>query len=124
MATIFKHNNVYIQCKNLQKKLKKLRLNIEDIEIIKDNIPDDKIEQEFVAITRIVKEEDNSDYVITYYIFENSKGNYLFGINKPNLDYIKHFGYDTSDYKIIDTCKGIPDKKYFKWNPDTKTGIK
>lgn len=50
MGTIFKYNNQLIQCQNLQKKLKKLRISENDIEIIKDNIPNDTLEKEFVLM--------------------------------------------------------------------------
>lgn len=52
MGTIFKHKNKYIQCRNLEKKLKKLKINKDDIEIIKDNIPNDSLELEFVNLTK------------------------------------------------------------------------
>lgn len=125
MGTIFKYNNQLIQCQNLQKKLKRMRLTEADIEIIKDNIPENELEKEFVNLTRVKKEEVNTNSEVTYYIFENSKGNYLLGYNKPDIThYTRDFGFDISDYKLIDTCTGdIPDK-YRKWNPETKTGLK
>lgn len=123
MGTIFKYKNKYIQCRNLEKKLKKLKINKEDIEIIKDNIPNESLELEFVNLTRKEKIEKDPD-IVKYYIFKNSKGNYLLGINKPDLTYIKKFGYNVSDYELIDTCTYPIPEKYMKWNPETKTGIK
>lgn len=98
---------------NLAKKLKRMKITQADIEIIR----------EYDETEKIVKEEDN-DNIFTYYVFQNSKGNYLWGINKPDISYISNFGYDVSDYKLIDTCKGSMPLKYYKWNPETKTGRK
>ena len=123
MGVIIKYNGKLIQCCNLEKKLKKLKINKEDIEIVKDNIPNDSLELEFVNLTKKEKIEKDPD-IVKYYIFKNSKGNYLMGINKPDLTYIKNFGYDISDYKLIDTCTYPIPEKYMKWNPETKTGIK
>lgn len=123
MGVIIKYNGKLIQCCNLEKKLKKLKINKEDIEIVKDNIPNDSLELEFVNFTKKEKIEKDPD-IVKYYIFKNSKENYLMGINKPDLTYIKNFGYDVSDYKLIDTCTYPIPKKYMKWNPETKTGIK
>lgn len=124
MGTIFKYNNQFIQCKNLQKKLKKLKLTEDAIEIIKDNIPDVELEQTFVALTSKPKEDGIEETSGIYYIFMNSEGNYLWGINKPDITYIEKFGFDISDYKLIDTCIGSIKTEYYKWNPDTKTGRK
>lgn len=101
-----------------------MRLTEADIEIIKDNIPENELEKEFVNMTRVKKEEVNTASEVTYYIFENSKGNYLLGYNKPDISYYtRDFGFGVSDYKLIDTCIGEIPNKYRKWNPETKTGL-
>ena len=124
MGTIFKYNNQLLQCRDLKKKLKKMHLLESDVEIIKDNIPNDILEKEFVNYTKVEKPEEADLEEQIYYIYQNSKGNYLWGINKPSLKYIEDFGFDISDYKLIDTCKGSIKKEYYKWNPETKTGLK
>lgn len=124
MGTIFKYNNQLFQCRNLTKKLKKMRLLETDIDIIEDNIPEDILEQEFVKLTRIEKLEIDDPNAWTYYVFQNSKGYYLWGINKPDITYIANFGFDIFDYKLIDTCVGYLKPEYLKWNPETGTGIK
>lgn len=124
MGTIFKHNGKLIQCKSLQKKLKKLKITEADIEIVKDNIPEESLEKEFVLLERGEKILEDTDACWIHYIFQNSKGYYLLGINYPNIDYIKAFGFDISDYKLIKVCKGDPSSEYTKWNPETKTGKK
>lgn len=124
MGTIFKHNNQLIQCRDLNKKLKKLRISATDIEIVKDDIPNDILEKTFVDLTREIKKEVEDDDRWHYFIFKNSKGYYLWGINKPDLSYIAKFGFDVSDYKLIDECIGSIADKYMQWNPETKTGWK
>ena len=101
-----------------------MHLSESDIEIIKDDIPNDALEKEFVNYTKAKKSEEADSEEQIYYIYQNSKGNYLWGINKPSLKYIENFGFDISDYKLIDTCKGTIKEKYYKWNPETKTGLK
>lgn len=123
MGTIFKYNNQLIQCQNLQKKLRKLKISESDIEIIKDGIPNEILEKEFVNMTKS-PENISEDMMWIYYVYQNSKGNYLWNINIQNLDYIANFGLDVSDYKLVDICKGNLKSEYYKWNPETKTGIK
>ena len=69
MGTIIKYNDKLIQCCNLEKKLKKLKINKDDIEIIKDNIPNDSLESEFVNLTKKEKIEKDPD-IVKYYIFK------------------------------------------------------
>ena len=101
---------------NLAKKLKRMKITEADIEILR----------EYDEKEKKVKEdtEDTEDTVWTYYVFQNSKGYYLWGINKPDISYIEKFGFDISDYKLIDTCKGSMPLEYYKWNPETGTGRK
>ena len=99
---------------NLPKKLKRMKITENDIEILR----------EFDETEKKVKVEEEIDDTWTYYVFQNSKGYYLWGINKPDITYIQKFGFDISDYKLIDTCKGTLPKEYYKWNPETGTGRK
>lgn len=85
---------------------------------------DIEILREFDETEKKVKVEEEIDDTWTYYVFQNSKGYYLWGINKPDITYIQKFGFDISDYKLIDTCKGTLPKEYYKWNPETGTGLK
>jgi hypothetical protein len=61
MGTIFKYNNMLVQCQNLAKKLKKMRLRDSDISIILDNIPNDILEQTFVEMVNGKKIEEVED---------------------------------------------------------------
>lgn len=99
---------------NLAKKLKRMKITEADIEILR----------EYDEKEKKVKEDTEEDTVLIYYVFQNSKGYYLWGINKPDISYIEKFGFDISDYKLIDTCKGSMPSEYYKWNPETKTGLK
>lgn len=124
MGTIFKYKNQLIQCRDLQKKLKRMKLSVNDIEIIQDNIPLDELEKTFVNLTNEKKKEDDGEYHCHYYIFQNPRGHYLWGINSPSIDYYKKWGTDISEYTLIDECIGVMPREYRKWNPETKTGIK
>ena len=53
MGTIFKYNNQLLQCRDLKKKLKKMRLSESDIEMIKDDKPNNILEKEFVNYTKV-----------------------------------------------------------------------
>lgn len=61
MGTIFKYKSVLYQCQNLQKKLRKLRLIESDVEIIKDDIPNDILEITFVELVNGKKIEEPED---------------------------------------------------------------
>ena len=61
MGTIFKYNNMLVQCQNLSKKLKKMRIQDSDISIILDNIPNDVLEQTFVEMVNGKKIEEPED---------------------------------------------------------------
>ena len=101
---------------NLAKKLKRMKITEADIEIIREY---DEREKSIK-----VNEDEIDDNAWTYYVYQNPKGYYLWGINKPDLSYIESFGFDISDYKLIDTCKDNLPLKSYKWNPETGTGRK
>lgn len=61
MATIFKYNNQFIQCKDLNKKLRKMKIDADCIEIIKDDIPFEILEKTFVELTNGIKIEDEEE---------------------------------------------------------------
>ena len=50
MGTIFKYREKLFQCRDLKKKLKKLKLDENDIEIIRDNIKEDDLEKAFCEL--------------------------------------------------------------------------
>ena len=75
MGTIFKHNNNLIQCQNLQKKLKKLRLTENDIEIIQDNIPNEELEKTFcILVNGSIKEKEKTiEKIFKPYYYTNGE---------------------------------------------------
>lgn len=88
MGVIFKHNNQLIQCRNLQKKLKKLRINESDIEIVKSDIPDDVLEKTFVEMTRGGRIED--DNIPQWKLDGRRKAIYI-NLNKDSDKYLYSF---------------------------------
>lgn len=113
---------------NLQKKLKKMKLSEDSIEIVwEGEATQSELEKRFCKlINGTPKEEDKGweEYKTTFYVYQNSKGYYLYGYNKPDISY---YGIDTSDYKLIDICEVYPTHpmplKYSKWNPESRTGL-
>lgn len=88
MPAIFKHNNKLIQCMNLQKKLKKMKISEDSIEIVwQGEATQNELEKRFVSLTTNKKEEQNDDEpFIKYYHFLNVKtGHKIHGVDN-NLD--------------------------------------
>lgn len=85
MNTTFKYQNQIITTPNLEKKLKKMKLTLEDIEIISE-----KKEEE--------KEDTNWR---TLYYFKTKTGETITSIY-PNLDNLKEF-VNVNDYVLL--CK-------------------
>lgn len=75
MGTIFKYNDKLIQCQNLQKKLKKLKLSEDDIEIIKDNIPPEELEKEYCLLVngKLKEKEPRIEKVYKQYYYTDGK---------------------------------------------------
>lgn len=100
MDITFKYNGKIISTPNLEKKLKRMKISINDIEILGTSIKD-------------TKKEDNEleDY------FKNKRQ----VIVRSNEDDIRRVCY-------VDKNKSLPTiRELFKdkiWNPETKTGIK
>lgn len=75
MGVIFKYNDKLIQCQNLQKKLKKLKLSEDNIEIIKDNIPPEELEKEYCLLVngKIKEKEPRIEKVYKQYYYTDGK---------------------------------------------------
>lgn len=81
MGTIFKYNNMLVQCQNLTKKLKKMRLQDSDISIILDDIPNDVLEKTFVELVNGKKiEEPEDEKEGNPYFYWNPINNHTTGI--------------------------------------------
>lgn len=100
METTFKYQGKIITTPNLEKKLKRMKISIDDIEIIETPI----------------KKENSSDNGIEDYMLNKRKV-----IVRSTEDNIRRVCF-------IDKDKGLPPiSELFKdliWNPETKTGIK
>jgi hypothetical protein len=77
MGKIFKYNNKLYQANNLDKKLKRLKLNKSDIEIIEE-VDNDKLENRFVELTGGNKKEyiPNEEYTLKWYRYRNPNNKY------------------------------------------------
>ena len=94
----FKYNGKIISTPNLEKKLKRMKISINDIEIIDDIIPIKKVEE---GIDDLYKDKEKL-------------------IVRSTKDDIRRVVY-------VQKGTRPPFKKLFekqKWNPDTKTGIR
>lgn len=90
MAVIFKYNNKIYQCMNLDKKLKKLRINKLDINILlEENLTKDELEAKYIELTKTIKEEDPTEEVIKYY-FKSKIDNSIITSIYSNLDNLKN----------------------------------
>jgi hypothetical protein len=82
MATIFKYNNKLYQCINLEKKLKRLKINKEDIDILLDDLDSSELEEKYLNLLKediedvesftdtklyYYKSKDNQSYIISIY---------------------------------------------------------
>lgn len=77
MATIFKHKNNIYQCISLDKKLKRLRIDKSDIEIIyKGDLSKDELEKKYLEIKNTTKVDTSEEEQITLYYFWNPKTGY------------------------------------------------
>lgn len=75
MATIFKYNDVIYQCVSLEKKLKRLRINKEDIDILYDGDAN-SLEKKYLELTAVNKNTDADDNRNELYYFLNKDTGY------------------------------------------------
>lgn len=80
MPTIFKYQDKYYQAMNLDKKLKRLKLNKSDIDIVfnQDGITKDELEDRYVQFIGGNKKEriPNSEYKEVWYRYVNPDNKY------------------------------------------------
>lgn len=76
MQTIFKYNNKLFQCMNLQKKLKKMKLTEDSIEIIwQGEATQNELEKKYNELTNGIPKEDSSKLGIIHYHYKDINGN-------------------------------------------------
>lgn len=89
MASIFKFNNKLYQAMNLDKKLKRLKINKEDIDIIYNaDVTKQELENKYIQLIGGEKKEliTNTEYVQSFYRYVNPNNkydNFLSDVNEP-----------------------------------------
>lgn len=99
MAVIFKHNNKVYQCMSLDKKLKKLRINKDDIDILfEGELTKDELETKFLEMTKEIKVVEEEDDIKKYY-FKNRINNSIIISIYPTLDNLRDV-ININDYDL------------------------
>lgn len=92
MATIFKHNNEVYQCVNLKKKLKRLKIDESDIEILfEGELSQSELEKKYLELTQVNEDNINDNNVKLYY-FINSKTKETISSIYPTLERLGKYG--------------------------------
>lgn len=94
MATIFKHNNEVYQCVNLKKKLKRLRIDESDIEILfGGELSQSELEKKYLELTQVNDEdEDDDEDDVKLYYFINPKTKETITSIYPTLERLGKYG--------------------------------
>lgn len=99
MAVIFKHNNKVYQCMSLDKKLKKLRIDKNEIDILfKGDLTKDELETKFLEMTKETKVVEEEDDIKKYY-FKNRIDNSIITSIYPTLDNLRDV-ININDYDL------------------------
>ena len=99
MAVIFKHNNKVYQCMSLDKKLKKLRIDKNEIDILfEDDLTKDELETKFLEMTKEIKVVEEEDDIKKYY-FKNRIDNSIITSIYPTLDNLRDV-ININDYDL------------------------
>lgn len=92
MATIFKHNNEVYQCVNLKKKLKRLRIDESDIEILfESELSQSELEKKYLELTQTNEDVNDNDNVKLYH-FINPKTKETITSIYPTLEGLGKYG--------------------------------
>lgn len=96
MATIFKHKDTIYQCVSLQKKLKRLKLKENDIQILfEGELSQSELEKKYLELTQESKKEDDYDNVKLYYFINRETGYSITSIYPT----IEHLGEESKNYE-------------------------
>lgn len=99
MAVIFKHNNKVYQCMSLDKKLKKLRIDKNEIDILfEGDLTKDELETKFLEMTKEIKVVEEEDDIKKYY-FKNRIDNSIITSIYPTLDNLRDV-ININDYDL------------------------
>lgn len=89
MACIFNYNNKVYQCLSLDKKLKKLRIDKNDIQILfEGELTKEELESKFLELTKETKETKEDSTIKKYYFKNRIDGSTITSIY-PTLDDLK-----------------------------------
>lgn len=99
MAVIFKRNNKVYQCMSLDKKLKKLRIDKNEIDILfEGDLTKDELETKFLEMTKEIKVVEEEDDIKKYY-FKNRIDNSIITSIYPTLDNLRDV-ININDYDL------------------------
>lgn len=99
MAVIFKHNNKVYQCMSLDKKLKKLRIDKNEIDILfEGDLTKDELETKFLEMTKEIKVVEEEDDIKKYY-FKNRIDNSIITSIYSTLDNLRDV-ININDYDL------------------------
>lgn len=102
MAVIFKHNDKVYQCMSLDKKLKKLRISKDEIDILfEGELTKDELESKFLEMTKEIKESKDEENTIKKYYFRNRVNNSTIVSIYPTLDDLKGI-VNIDDYDLYE----------------------
>lgn len=84
MSTVFKYNGKVYQAMSLDKKLKKLKINKEDIDILfEGELTQQELENKFLEITKAKRNvEFSNEEIIKYYFIDKDTKHTLVSIKK------------------------------------------
>lgn len=98
MGTIFKHNDRIYQATNLDKKLKRLRIDKSEIEILSE-VDNSQLEKEYIKYTKEAKEIPEESWRNTrLYTFKNNKTGETIVSVYNNLDHLIGIVENVNDY--------------------------
>lgn len=101
MAVIFKHNGKVYQCMSLNKKLKKLRIDANEIDILfEGDLNKDELEIKFLEMTKEVKVVKEEESVKKYY-FKSRVDNSIITSIYPTLDNLSNV-INVNDYDLYE----------------------
>lgn len=93
MATIFKYKETIYQCMSLDKKLKRLKISREDIDILfEGELSSSDLEKKYLEYKNVKKETQEDDNEVRLYYFLNTKTGESISSIYPELDpsYVKN----------------------------------
>lgn len=99
MGVVFKHDNKIYQATNLDKKLKRLKIDKAEIEILSE-VDNSQLEKEYIRLTREDKDDSNESwYNPRLYTFKNYKTGESIVSIYTNLNSLSGIVENVNDYE-------------------------